>query len=201
MKTKNLITAVRAALTWAKGPILTVALTYTLAVGAGILMVHSGNKFALSYRDNLVSKAQTGFVLTQKSRLVQGFADFGGNLLGAVYDTFIGLSVILPYPIVIYRGWVGGIVSVNSDHSSRLTSPTKAFYYFSVLFLQLLGYSLAAGAGIKMGLSIFRSKPKNAGFFWFRIPKEAMLNTLSIYALVVPIFFIASLWEFLSPLN
>ena len=198
---KNLIINIKAALSRAKIPILTVALTYVIAVSAGILMAHSGNNFALSHRDNLVSKAQKGFVLTQKSALLQGLGDFGGNLLGAADDTFIGLSVVLPYPMVLYRGWVGGIVSVQADHSSRLTNPTKAAYYLSVLFLQLLGYSLAAGAGINMGLSILRSKPKNAGFFWFRIPKEALLDTLRIYALVVPIFLIASLWEFLSPWN
>jgi hypothetical protein len=201
MGVKNLILGVCSALVRAKTPILTVAIAYVLSVGTGIIMVHSGNKFALTYRDSLVSKAQTGYVLTQKSHLAQGIADFGGNLLGAVDETVIGISVILPYPLVIYRGWVGGIVSVEADHTSRLTNPTKAAYYFSVLFLQLLGYSMAAGAGINLGLSVFRSKPKNAGFFWFRIPKEALLDTLRIYTLVIPVFLIASLWEFLSPWN
>jgi len=198
---KNLWQGIRTALLRAKIPILSVALTYTFAVSTGIFMVHSGNKFALSYRDKLVSKAQTGYVLTRKSQLHQGLADFGGNLFGSCTDTFLGFGIILPYPMVIYRGWVGGIVSVGTDHSSRLTKPSQAIYYFSVLFLQLLGYSLAAGAGINMGLSVFRHMPKNAGMFWYKVPKEAIYDTLKIYILIVPIFLIASLWEFLSPLN
>jgi hypothetical protein len=33
------------------------------------------------------------------------------------------------------------------------------------------------------------------------IPKEALRDVGRIYALVIPIFLIASLWEFLSPWN
>lgn len=164
-------------------------------------MAHSGNKFALSYRDSLVSTAQSGSVLTQKSKLNQGLADFGVNSLGAGIDTVLGLGIVTPFPLVVYRGWVGGIVSVDGRHASRLTQPKQAAYYFSVVLLQLLGYSLAAGAGIHAGLSIFRARPKNAGLFWYRIPRQAMLDVLWIYALVLPIFLTASLWEFLSPWN
>ncbi len=181
------------ALSRARGPILVVLAIYLLSLLAGIVMAHSGNKFALSYRDSLVSAAQSGAVLTQKSRLDQGLADFGSNSLGA--------GIVTPFPMVVYRGWVGGIVSVDSHHSSRLTQPKQAAYYFSVVLLQLLGYSLAAGAGIHAGLSIFRARPKNAGLFWYRIPRQAMLDVLWIYALVLPIFLTASLWEFLSSWN
>lgn len=177
------------------------AVTYLISVITGIVMVHSGNQFALSYRDTLVSDAKTGFILSQKNPTLQGLADFGGNWLGAASDTVMGLGIVLPYPMVVYRGWVGGIVSVDYNHASRLAQPTQAIYYLSVIFLQLLGYSLAAGAGIHAGLSIFRAQPKDAGFIWFRIPKEALLDVLWIYALVTPIFLIASLWEFLSPWN
>jgi hypothetical protein len=189
------------ALSRAKGPILAVLVVYLVSLAAGIVMAHSGNKFALSYRDSLVSAAQSGAVLTQKSRLDQGLADFGSNSLGAGIDTLLGLGIVTPFPMVVYRGWVGGIVSVDSHHSSRLTQPKQAAYYFSVVLLQLLGYSLAAGAGIHAGLSIFRARPKNAGLFWYRIPRQAMRDVLWIYALVLPIFLTASLWEFLSPWN
>jgi len=191
----------KSALSRAKIPILTVAATYFVSVVIGIVMVHSGNQFALSYRDNLASKARSGVVLTRKSELAKGLADFGGNSLGAVGDTILGFGIVLPYPMVFYRGWVGGIVSVDGDHISRLMDLKKAAYYFSVVFLQLLGYSLAAGAGIQAGLSMFRARPKNAGFMWFGISKEALMDILWIYALVIPIFLVASLWEFLSPWN
>jgi hypothetical protein len=116
-------------------------------------MAHSGSEFALDYRDKLVSEAQTGTVLTQNSPILRGLADFGGNSIGAAVDTVLGLGIVMPFPSVIYRGWVGGIVSVDSDHDSRLTRPKEAAYYFSVILLQLLGYSLAAGAGIYLGLA------------------------------------------------
>jgi len=172
---------------------MTIAVTYLISVTIGIGMVHSENRFALSYRDNLISKAQTGAVLTQNNPLIQSLTDFGGNSLGAVLDTILGLGVVLPYPSVVYRGWVGGIVSVDSNHQSRLTDFKKAAYYFSVVFLQLLGYSLAAGAGIHAGLSVFRARPANAGFMWFRVPKDALRDILLIYIVAVPIFLIASL--------
>lgn len=38
--------------------IWTIALTYGLSVLAGFLMVHSGNRYALDFRDKLVGTAQ-----------------------------------------------------------------------------------------------------------------------------------------------
>jgi hypothetical protein len=47
--------------------------------------------------------------------------DFSGNLfVGAIPQTAIGLSVVMPYVTVAYQGWVGGIVSVDYKHQSRL---------------------------------------------------------------------------------
>ena len=34
--------------------------------------------------------------------------------------TIMGLAIVMPYPWVAYQGWIGGIVSVRGDHSSRL---------------------------------------------------------------------------------
>ncbi len=196
-----IIHSIKSAVSRAKTPIIVVGVLYFISVTAGILMAHSGNEFALNYRDELVSKAQTGGVLTQNSPVVRGLMDFGGNSIGAAVDTVLGLGIVMPFPSVIYRGWVGGIVSVDSDHDSRLTQPKEAAYYFSVIFLQLLGYSLAAGAGIYLGLAAYRSRPKDSGFWWFRIPKEAGRDVLWIYSLVLPILLVASMWEFLSPWN
>lgn len=196
-----LTSPITSALFRAKVPIVIIAATYLISVTIGIVMVHSGNQFALSYRDNLIAKVQTGSVLTQENRLGQALTDFGGNSLGAVTDTILGLGIVLPFPGVLYRGWVGGIVSVNSNHQSRLTDFKKAAYYFSVVFLQLMGYSLAAGVGVHAGLSMFRARPSNAGFKWFLVPKEVLRDILLIYIVTLPIFLTASLWEFLSPWN
>jgi uncharacterized membrane protein SpoIIM required for sporulation len=191
--------SLKLALYRAKKPILIVAVVYLLSVTVGIVMAHTHNQFALSYRDKLVSQAQTGTVLTQTSDLKQGLAEFAGNTLGAVADTFLGFGIVLPYPLVAYRGWVGGIVSVDYNRESRLIHPTQAAYYLSVLLLQLLGYTLAAGAGISAGLAVLRSRPKDAGFWWFQIKKQIIQDVLWIWVLVIPIFLTASLWEFLSP--
>jgi hypothetical protein len=164
-------------------------------------MARSGNEFALSYRDQLVGKAQSGSVLTQESPLRMALADFRGNLIGASADALGGLGVVFPFPLIVYRGWVGGIVSVDGAHVSRLAHPASAAYYLSVLLLQLTGYTLAAGAGISAGLSMWRVRTEYAGKKWFGIPQEAIRDLVRIYVLVVPILLIASFWEFLSPLN
>ena len=129
--------------------------------------------------------------------------DFSGNLvLGAAPKTLMGFGVVFPYPWVAYQGWVGGIVSVRGDHSSRLNDPHSAVYYLSTLLLQLIPYSLAVGAGVNVGLSLFRPAVYYQGQKWLGLfPREALRDLAWIYALVIPLFLSASLWEFLSPWN
>lgn len=193
----DLLRALRRAWT----PILLVALIYFLSLTLGIVMVHSGNDFALTYRDQLVAEAQNGTVLTQPTPTAIAIADFFGNLQGAVVDALGGLGVIFSFPLIAYRGWVGGIVSVDGSHVSRLLDPGSGVYYLSVLVLQLSGYTLAAGAGINTGLSLWRPRPMYSGEKWLSIPKEAWRDLLRIFVLVIPILLLASLWEFLSPLH
>ncbi len=187
------------ALRRARVSIYLVAVTYLLSLSVGIFMVYRGNEFALSYRDRLVGEAQTGSVLTQPNPLSMALADFSGNLRGAVADALGGLGVVFPFPLVAYRGWVGGIVSVDGSHVSRLQQPTSAAYYLSVLLLQLMAYTLAAGAGVNAGLSFWRSRPEYAEKKWLGVSVEALRDLGRIFVLVVPIFLLASLWEFLSP--
>ncbi len=165
-------------------------------------MVHTGNAFSLNTRDQIVGQAQTSDTLVARDsgqNLKAAFLDFGGNLLiGAVPTTITGWAVIGPYPIAAYRGWVGGIVSVDGEHHSRLANPGQAVYYLVTLILQLIPYALSGGAGVNVGLSVFRTPPYYQGEKWFGFSKEAILDMLRIYALVVPLFLIASLWEFLA---
>jgi hypothetical protein len=169
-------------------------------------MVHIGNAFALTYRNQLVSQAmqqKPAVAANQGDSLQAALWDFSGNLLiGAVPKTVMGLGIIFPYPWVAYQGWVGGIVSVRSDHTSRLHDRRSAVYYLLTLLLQLIPYSLAVGAGINVGVALFRPQQYYQSVKWLGFfPKEALWDVGRIYLLVIPLFLVASLWEFLSPWN
>jgi hypothetical protein len=56
------------------------------------------------------------------------------------------------------------------------------------------------GAGVNLGVAYFRPRPYYQSEKWLGMPKEAILDVFRIYTLVVPLFLVASLWEFLSPL-
>jgi uncharacterized membrane protein SpoIIM required for sporulation len=191
----------------ARRSIVTIACTYALSIIVGVVMVHAENNFALNYRDQLVDDAVQRNPITiaasQGYSIRAAFMDFAGNLtLGALPKTISGFAIIPPYPLVAYQGWIGGIVSVRNDHTSRLTSPLSALYYLLTLILQVIPYSLATGAGVNAGVSLFRPQPYYQGEKWFGIfPKEAVRDLGRIYKLVIPLFLVASLWEFLSPWN
>ena len=201
MENKGFVSLAWRALYRARIPILTVAVAYFISVGVGILMVHSGNAFAISTRDQIVSGAQSSPTLVsldQGNRLWAALLDFGGNLFAGLGDFLGGLGVVFPYPFIAYRGWVGGIVSIDGSHASRLADPGQAAYYLITLVLQLIPYSLAGGAGVNLGLSLYRSKPYYQGKKWLGVSKEAIWDALRIFVLVIPLFLIASLWEFLA---
>ena len=197
--THSIVAFVRRALRRARFAILTVALTYVISVSVGIVMVHSGNEWAITYRDRIVSRAQSSpsiIALRQNNRLRAAVLDFGGNLYGAIADTLGGLGVVFPYPFIAYRGWIGGIVSIDSSHVSRLSESREAVYYLITLTLQLIPYVLSGGAGVNVGLALYRPRSFYQGEKWLGIPKEALRDVLRIYLLVVPLFLLASLWEF-----
>jgi hypothetical protein len=198
---KDFFASVSRALTRARGPIFAVAATYLVSVLTGAFMAHTGNEFALSSRDRIVGEARSGPILNQPDPFSIALADFSANLRGASVDALGGLGVIFPFPRVAYRGWVGGIVSVDGNHASRLLQPENAAYYVSVLIMQLTGYTLAAGAGVNAGLTLWRKRPEYDGGKWLGMPAEALRDLARIFILVIPILFLASLWEFLSPWN
>ncbi|HEX7615379.1 MAG TPA: hypothetical protein VF554_08870 [Thermoanaerobaculia bacterium] len=196
---------VPAALKRAQGPIAWIAATHLLGVAAGAAMVHTGNAPALRYRDGIVGTAAASDTVVALNRglpLRAAFLDFIGNLgLGAVPSTVMGLAVALPFPMAAYRGWIGGVVSVDGEHRSRLRSGGQRWYYLGVVFLQLLPYSLAGGTGVRLGLAFLRPKgafgyPDSAK--WMGLPADGVRDVLRIYAMVVPLFLVASLVEFLA---
>jgi hypothetical protein len=191
------------ALTRARWSILSVALTYALSVTVGAVMVHTGNAFALAQLDGLLGRADASDpalrALDQGNRLQAAAIDFSSNLvIGALPGTLSGVSVVGFYPFAAYRGWIGGLVSVNRAHASRLVDPAEAAYYLITLVLQLIPYTLAGGAGVNLGLAWLRPAAYYRGDKWLDVPKEALRDAARIYMLVVPLFAVASLWEFLA---
>jgi hypothetical protein len=191
----------------ARTAIITVAATYGASILIGIVMVHAGSTFALTYRDQLVHQAAqqnpAARAATQGDNLSAALWDFAGNLLvGAVPKTISGFAIIFPYPWVAYQGWIGGIVSVRGDHTSRLNNPRSAVYYLLTLVLQVIPYSLAIGGGVNVGVALFRPQPYYQDEKWLGIfPTEALRDMGWIYVVVIPLFLVASLWEFLSRWN
>jgi len=185
-------------------PILWIALAYLVGVLTGAIFVHAHNRFVLNYRDSLVSRAyQTDPAAVARSRghwVCAAAADFAGNLLaGAVPSTIMGLTVVLPFPVAAYRGWVGGIVSVDGHHTSRLADPHECAYYLGVLTLQLIPYTLAGAAGIRLGLAFMLPHSRwaySSQQRWLGIHADGVRDVLRIYLLVVPMFLIAFVVDF-----
>ncbi len=196
-----MIIRLRQALARAHVPIALLMCTYAAAVIVGATMAHTGNAFALRTGDRLVALANAGdpasLALAKGHRIQAAGWDFSRNLfLGAIPSTVGGLAVGIPYLVATYRGWVGGIVSVDRRHISRLRDSRERTYYLLTLVLQLLPYSLAGGAGVRVGLAYLRRR-QNPGPLWIGLPREAVADVLWIYLLVLPLLALASLWEFL----
>jgi uncharacterized membrane protein SpoIIM required for sporulation len=203
VNSKSIGAQVLRAVTRARFGILAMALIYFLGVVGGMVMVQSGNAFALDQRDSLVGRAQATDpslnALHQGNRLGAALWDFAENLvLGAVPSTIAGFSIVVPCVAAAYRGWIGGIVSVNGAHVSRLSEPAEAAYYLITLVLQLIPYTLAGGAGVNLGIAWLRPAAAYRGEKWLDVPMEALRDAARIYLLVVPLFVIASMWEFFA---
>ena len=190
-----------AAIRRARISILTIAATYVISVAAGIAMVSTGNAFALDRRDEIVLAARSSEITVADragDRVRAAVLDFASNLvLGGVTTTVLGLSVVGSYPIVAYRGWIGGIVSVDARHESRLADPGGAAYYLVTLVLQLIPSSIAGGMGVYVGVDAWRSLRRQRAGTWLGFSKDRLRDTALAYVVAIPLFLIASLWEFL----
>jgi hypothetical protein len=189
----------------ARRPILFMALVYAVSIGAGAAMVHSGNAFALRTRDSLVARAHRADPSSRADDAgAHGRAaaiDFSRNLgLAAIPETVGGLTLVIPVALAAYRGWVGGIVSVDARHMSRLADPRSAVYFVVALLLQVAAFTLAGGAGLHLGIAFFEKRGPFVGPRWFRLPRPALIDVARIYVLVIPLFAIGSWWEFAGPL-
>ena len=199
------INRITVALRHARFGIATIALTYGFSVFTGALLVHSGNRQALGFRDNLVGAAQRESVILRQYQHGHAFTaaalDAGGNAFSALSSLLAGYCPPAGYGLTAYRGWIGGVVSVDGAHRSRLTTIYEAFYLLMTLLLQLIPYSLAGGAGVNLGFAAFASESRT-GYHgprlpWLNLPYEAIRDAGWIYLISIPMFAIASLFEFL----
>ena len=191
------------ALVRARVCILIMAATYVVTVTAGAVMVQAGNAFALRTRDSIVSRAHRADPAARAqdagSHGKAAAIDFARNFLATIPETVGGLTLVMPIALAAYRGWVGGIVSVDGAHRSRLRRMQSAVYYLVTLVLQLTGFSIAGGAGLYLGWAFFRKRGPFVGPDWFRLPRPALVDVARLYLLVVPAFAVGSLWEYFVP--
>lgn len=200
----GLFTPVRVALRRARPGIAIVAMTYVVTLTTGAVMAHAGNGFALTYRDSLVARAHradpAARAVDRGARATAALIDFSRNLgLAAMPETIGGLTLVLPVGMAAYRGWVGGIVSVNRAHQSRLTHGKSAAYYVITLLLQLAAFSIAGGGGLHLGWAFVKHRGPFVGPPWFRLPRPALIDVAWLYVVIVPLFAAGSYWEFLGP--
>lgn len=185
---------------------LSVLLTYVISAAVGAAMVHSGSRFALSRRDAVVARAADDRAAVEYRAGRRGeaaLADAAANFtLAALPQAVAGLTIVVPYVTVAYQGWVGGIVSVDGDHVSRLRSPPGAAYYLGVLLLQFLAFSLCIGGGIRCGVDLYVQNQHVQWRFWrYRLARTTLADLLSTVGASAPLFLIASAFEFLSTWN
>ena len=204
MRIRYALQRIRRSLARARLGIITVAIAYLLGLLSGGIMVHAGNQFALGYRDRLVGKAQKESPILAQSQkghhLAAASLDAGGNAAAGLASLLAGYCVPAGYWIALQRGWVGGVVSVDGAHRSRLSTRYEAFYYFTTLALQLIPYTLAGGAGVNLGFAAF-GKPSWTGYHgarvrFLRIPYQALRDAAWIYLFTLPFFAFASWFEF-----
>jgi hypothetical protein len=194
---------ISAALRRARAPIAILAVVSIGSLLVGGVLATSGNAFALGQRDAIVGAAQGSDITAayeQNDRLKAALLDFGGNVGAALVTSVVGLSVVLPLPIAAYRGWVGGIVSVDAQHRSRLGLPGPALYYVVTVVLQQIPFILTGGAGMYVGLVAWRRRNDESlrPLLTLRIPGEAIRDVGWIWALALPLFLTGSLFEFLQ---
>ena len=143
--------------------------------------------------------ARSNVTYKQDDRVRAALLDFGGNVEAAPPrgDRPGDRGGV---PFAAYRGWVGGIVSVDARHVSRLSQPGTAFYYLVTVTLQLIPYILTGGAGMYLGLVAWRRRNDASvrSLLGLRIPGEAIRDVGWIWALALPIFLAGSLFEFLQ---
>jgi hypothetical protein len=75
-------------------------------------------------------------------------------------------------------------------------------YYLGVLLLQFLAFSLCIGGGIRYGVALYEENRHVGWRFWrYRVARSTFGDLLYIIGASIPLFLLASSFEFLSPWN
>ena len=81
---------------------------YAFGLLVGMVSVHAGHQWSLSFRDRIVSNAQASSTILRYANgnhpIAAAALDFGGNLLGATLTAAAGWYAPAPFPLAIYRG-------------------------------------------------------------------------------------------------
>ena len=198
---RSLFSQIDRALRRARWGIGSIALAYVLSVAVGAAMVHSGSRFARDRADRVVKDAHATSPILRALRegkpLKAAVLDASANLMAGVASTLAGYWAPGAYLAAVSRGWIGGVVSVDSRGRSRLADRDEAVYYLLTLVLQLIPYSLVGGAGANLGIARVRPVGDYAGPKWLGVPREAWRDAGCIYIVAVPLFAVASAFEFL----
>jgi hypothetical protein len=129
-------------------------------------------------------------------------AHAGNRIALAQRDKTVQKALASDKASIAYQGWVGGIVSVDSTHRSRLRSIKAASYCFLVLLLLFIPFSLSMGAGVRCGVELYRHYADTSWRLWrYRLPRQSLVDLSCVFAVTVPLFFVASAFEFLSAWN
>ena len=182
-------------------------LTYVVSAAVGAGMAHSDSRYALVRRDAMVGRAvasdRASIDYREGRRVRAALTDATANFtLAALPQALAGLTVVLPYLSVARQGWAGEIVSVDNRHRSRLRSARGAAYYLGTLLLQFLAFSLCIGGGIRAGVALYRHNPDVGWRVWrYRFPRPIVADTAYVITASIPLFLVASCFEFLSPWN
>lgn len=185
---------------------LSIFFTYVVSAAVGAAMVHTGSRFALARRDAIVERAagdRASIDYRAGHRTRAALADAAANFgLAALPQTIAGLTIVLPYFTVFHQGWVGGIVSVDGRHISRLRSARGGAYYLGVLLLQFLAFSFCIGGGIRCGVALYeQNRQVGWRFRRYRLARAPLGDLLCVVGASVPLFLLASSFEFLSTWN
>src|SRR5437868_6606767 len=88
------------------------------------------------------------------------------------------------------------IVVAARSSDILVADPGRASYYLLTLLLQLSPGSIAGGMGVQLGVDAWRAVRRPRPDTWLGFPLGRLRDVALSYIVVVPLFFVASMWEF-----
>jgi len=119
------------------------------------------------------------------------FYTFFFNLIfGAFFSTTVmGLTIVVPYVIAVWRSFVIGILFYGMD-----SSPLQSLVFYGTAILEFSAYSFSSALGTDIGLSLFFPGRKGTTSRREAV-RITMREGLWLYVFVVILIFIGAIWE------